>query len=424
MGGGLAQLSMFGTADAFLVGNPEVTYFKQLTRRHTLFSLESIEQHFTGPVDFNGRATVTVSKTGDLVWMVWVQVTLPDLTAYGQPYLRWCDSPAHALLASVELEIGGARIDRHVPVWLDAWSELTMPEEKRPGFQRMVGKGPGNAPSTGGVYYVPLQFFFCKAPSLSLPLVALMYHDVKLNFEFAPYQALIRNSTTTLALSPAPSLVDCKVFVDYVYLDNEERRRFIATRHEMVIEQLQVQGDEAVLQTNAGSINRKILLNLSQPVQEIVWVYSAWQSYQTDAVLGNDIFNYDIPDHAVTLPNGSSVLVSSLVGNVAALEPVESAKLVLNGSDRFAERPGSYFRLVQPYQHHTRCPSKKVYAYSFALFPEAAIPSGSCNFNRIDTATLNLTLNKYATSGKVQVFARNHNVLRIFQGQAGLAFAA
>jgi len=427
MGGGLAQLSLFGVADAFLVGHPEVTFFRLVTRRHTMFSLESVEQQFTGPVDFNGRASCTISRNGDLLSSVWVQVTLPSLEGYGQPNLRWCDSVAHALLQSVELEIGGSRIDRHVPVWLDCWSELSEAEEKRAGFDAMVGKlgaayRTATATAAGGTYYVPLQFYFCRNAGLAMPICALQFHDVRLNFEFAPYAQLLRNSAPTPTLSPAPALVDCKVYVDYVFLDVEEKRRFCGIEHEYVLDQLQVQGDEQVYQTNVGSLNRKVQLNFTQPVKELVWVYSAYANYQVDAVAGNALFDYTIPDHAVQLANGAVRQVSALVANVAALEPVQSAKLVLNGTDRFAERPGSYFRLVQPYQHHTRCPSKYVYSYSFALHPEDAMPTGSCNFNRIDSASLNVTLNAYATSGKLLVFARNHNVLRVSQGQAGLAF--
>jgi len=388
-----------------------------------------VEQQFTGPVDFGGRASVTIARNGDLLWTAWVEVTLPSLEGYDQPDLCWCDSVAHALLSSVELEIGGTRIDRHVPTWLDCWSELSEKEERRAGFETMVGKLGRDwtlaaAQRAQRTYYVPLQFYFNRSPSMALPLVALMFNDVKLNFEFAPWVALVRNSAPTLALSPAPTITSCKVYVDYVFLDGEERRRFIGTQHEYVVEQLQIQGAEAVYQQNTGTINRKINLNFSQPVKELVWVYSPYANYQVDAVSGNAIFDYDIPDHAILLANGDSANVSEVVADVANLEPITSAKLVLNGSDRFAERPGSYFRLVQPYQHHTRCPAKKVYCYSFALTPEQQNPSGSCNFNRVDSATLNLTLNPYATSGSVLVFARNHNILRIAQGQAALAFTA
>ena len=428
----MAQMAMIGVADGFLTSQPEITFFKLVTKRHTNFSLESIEQQFTGPVDFGSRASCGISRNGDLAWTAWVQVTLPDLAAYGIANLKWCDSVAHALLASVELEIGGSRIDRHVPVWMDCWSELSEKEEKRAAFATMVGKygrayNPASAASDGGrrTFYVPLQFYFCRSPGQALPLVALNFSDVKLNFEFAPYTQLIRCTTPVGVLSPAPTLVDCKLFVDYVFLDVAERNRFVATKHEYVVDVVQAQGDEAVYQTGvAGTVNRKVTLNFTHPVKELVWVYSPYANYQTDAVTGNRLTDYDIPDHDVLLPNGDTVAASSLVADLAAVDPVTSAKLVINGTDRMAERPGSYFRLVQPYQHHTRCPSKHVYSYSFALYPEDSAPSGACNFTRIDSATLNLTMDPLVTSGKVLVFARSHNVIRVAEGQAGLAFTS
>jgi hypothetical protein len=107
--------------------------------------------------------------------------------------------------------------------------------------------------------------------------------------------------------------------------------------------------------------------------------------------------------------------------------PVEVAKLQLNGQDRFTEREGSYFDKVQPYQHHSRSPSTGINVYSFALRPEEHQPSGSCNFSRIDKATLQLTLSlntvaSYRTA-QVRVYALNYNVLRVMSGMGGLAYS-
>ena len=107
--------------------------------------------------------------------------------------------------------------------------------------------------------------------------------------------------------------------------------------------------------------------------------------------------------------------------------PVVVAKLQLNGQDRFSEREGTYFDLVQPYQHHTRAPDTGINVYSFALRPEEHQPSGTCNFSRIDNATLQLVLSNATVQGvntaKVRVYAINYNVLRIMSGMGGLAYS-
>jgi hypothetical protein len=107
--------------------------------------------------------------------------------------------------------------------------------------------------------------------------------------------------------------------------------------------------------------------------------------------------------------------------------PVEVAKIQLNGQDRFSEREGPYFDKVQPWQHHTRTPTVGINVYSFALKPEEHQPSGTCNFSRIDKATLNLTLSvntvKNQNTAKVRIYAVNYNVLRVMSGMGGLAYS-
>jgi hypothetical protein len=105
---------------------------------------------------------------------------------------------------------------------------------------------------------------------------------------------------------------------------------------------------------------------------------------------------------------------------MAGYNPTVVAKIQLNGHDRFSEREGRYFNLVQPYQHHTNIPAVGINVYSFALQPEQHQPSGSCNLSRIDNTTLLLTVSNNAVgvnlSSTVRVYATNYNVLRIMSG--------
>jgi hypothetical protein len=392
MGGGLMQLVAYGAQDVYLTGNPVITFFKVVYRRHTNFAMESIQQTFNGTPGFGSRVSATISRNGDLITNTYLQMTV---TGGGVPKT---DSIAHALIKTVELEIGGQRIDKHYGDWLEIWSELTVPEEKKTGFFKMVGKTAAvstNAITTTETYYVPLQFFFCRNPGLALPLIALQYHEVKINVEF---------NDASVAYAGTPSSFDCSLYVDYIYLDTDERRRFAQVSHEMLIEQLQFTGDESIT-----SQNLKYRMNFNHPVKELVWVFSG---------AGADFGRYSIDDTSGDADTGLDGVGTDLV------EPITKAKIMLNGHDRMSERAGSYFRYVQPYQHHTRVPTKPIYVYSFALRPEEHQPSGTCNFSRIDNAQLSLECSDNWDAGsKIKVYATNYNVLRIMSGMAGLAFS-
>jgi hypothetical protein len=391
----------------YLTGNPQITFFKVVYRRHTNFACESIEQTFNGSVDFDRKVTATISRNGDLITNCWVEARLP------QPgdNIVYRNSVGHALLKEIELEIGGQRIDKHYADWLEIWSELTLPEEKRDGYKLMTGKHDSNIvlteKNTAKTLHIPLIFFFNRNPGLALPLIALQYHEVKINITFEAHHNLCFDLSTATAPAAATSTdvkgsLQAKLYVDYIYLDTDERRRFAQVSHEMLIEQLQFTGDES-------TDNGKVRLNFNHPVKELVWVVK-------DSANVVDPFSYSLDD--TTDSDNASYEIGTMDDSIT------SAKLMLNGHDRFSERNAKYFRLVQPYQHHTRVPNKAVYCYSFALKPEEHQPSGTCNFSRIDNATLSLKYNgAQETDSSLKVFAVNYNVLRIMSGMGGLAYS-
>ena len=233
MGGGLMQLVAYGAQDIYLTGNPQITFFKVVYRRHTNFSMESIQQTFNGAIDFDRKVTCTISRNGDLIHRIYLQVEF----AAGSTLNAWA---GHKLVKSVEIEIGGQRIDKHYGDWLHIWNELTQTAGHYNGYKQMVsGTEFGDDLSSSvdtldaQVLYIPLQFWFCRNPGLALPLIALQYHEVKINIEFASKSAVLTTGT----------LNDASLFVDYIYLDTDERRRFAQVSHEYLIEQLQFTGD-------------------------------------------------------------------------------------------------------------------------------------------------------------------------------------
>jgi len=384
MGGGLLQLVAYGAQDVYLTGNPQITFFKVVYRRHTNFSIESIEQTFNGSPGFGKRVTCQISRNGDLIHRVYLQAKLPALTGG----LEYVDYAGLRLIKAVEIEIGGQRIDKHYSEWMYIWNELSLPSGKDTGYRQMVAADLG-VDSVETTVYVPLEFWFCRNVGLALPLIALQYHEVKINIDFE----LATNMTKTLA-APGADLKDATLWVDYIFLDTDERRRFAQLSHEMLIEQLQFTGEESV----TGNQTRP-KLSFNHPVKELVFVV------QRDAVLefagSNDWTNFS-------------------TAGVNGVNNVSMAKLQLNGHDRFAERAGRYFNLVQPFQHHERVPSNKgINVYSFALKPEEHQPSGTLNMSRIDTAVLQLTTTG-VTAGKAKIYAVSYNVLRVMSGMGGL----
>jgi len=380
------QLVAYGAQDVYLTGDPQITFFKVVYRRHTNFALESIEQTFTGSTDLGKSVSCVISRNGDLVSGIHLQVKLPTLDASGGgpqgKVTEYIDSVGHALIQSAEVEIGGQKIDKHYGEWLDVWDELTKTSEKEAGYNNMVGKGDvsGSRHIGGTELYVPLQFWFNRNPGLALPLIALQYHEVKILIKFRALADLLVSKDATDVVDAND--FEAQLFVDYIYLDTEERRRFAQMSHEYLIDQLQFTGTESVA---AGATT--VRLNFNHPVKELVWTF------------------HDSTDTGFDYSSGA----------------LTTARIQLNGHDRMSSRPGTYFSRVQPFYHHTRCPSQDIYVYSFALRPEEHQPSGSCNFSRIDNASLRIDTT--AGTRNINVYAINYNVLRIVSGMGGLAYS-
>ncbi len=430
------QLVAYGAQDIYLTGNPQITFFKVVYRRHTNFAVESIEQTFNGTADFSKRVTATISRNGDLIQQMYLEVVLPVVTnAVTSTSNVWTYGVGNALVKQAEIEIGGQLIDRQYGDWMNIWTELTIPSGKRDGYDNMVGnnltlstqQGGGLSNTAVARLYVPFQFWFNRNPGLALPLIALQYHEVKLNLELRPSADLVN---VDVAATTIPSLTTCKLYVDYVYLDTDERRRFAQVSHEYLIEQVQFTGSESV---TASSPTKNVTLNFNHPVKELVWAHTTLlhgTSGADAALKNNKWFNYSGSD------TGSA-------------DSFTTALLQLNGHDRFSVRFADYFRKVQNYEHHTRVPRvgadilgtsadttrgsfrQYIYSYSFALSPEEHQPSGTCNFSRIDNAVLQLGYGidsgtAAAALGlgmNLNIYAVNYNVLRIMSGMGGLAYS-
>ncbi len=438
-GGALIQLIAYGAQDVFITGNPQITFFKLIYRRHTNFSMEWIQQRDQNSNGkFGHRMEIVIDRVGDLLGAMHLEIEVPALlqaqagyAADGTPatstWVGLCNSIGHAAIKTVDMQIGGQLIDRQYGDWLEIWSEISLSEDKQAGYRRMIGKhttdvalqfnaipngcntASGSSSSAGNNKYrfrVPLQFWFNRCPGLYLPLIALQYHEVRFTFDLRAPAELIRSDVNLIApldYAGQPwNAIDISLWANYVYLDTDERKKFVAQPHEMLIEQLQ-------FNTGLGIADRaenfSAQMEFNHPLKELVWVIpdNTTCELEGNSLSGNDYFAYS--------PNGRDTFMHG--------------KLIFNGNDRFDAKQAEYFRQAQTYEHHTRIPTKHIYVYSFGLKPEDMQPSGTCNASRLDDFTVSFTFDSTCLNSnrQLRMYARNYNVLRVMSGQGGLAFS-
>ena len=436
------QLVAYGMQDVYLTGNSQITFFKNLYRRHTNFSCEAVEQTFQSNSKALGNKLVAViSRNGDLLHRLWLEV---ELEALGTDE-TYVSNLGHALIKSAEVEIGGQRIDKIYGRFTHLWHKLTCKAEKEAGYELMTAND-GQAEDgyqashdgfkTNRKLYLPINFFFSKGSAgAALPLIALQYHEVRITIDLATSAEVARtmgaadaaesgeetNVTTFSVKSEEVKLAsNPKLYSDFFYLDTDERRRFSQMSHEYLIEQLQFTGAEQTNDLRNGS-QFSMRLNFNHPTKAIYWTTEATGAGPTAI---NTFYN----GWRKVEPDTKSAVVNGTNGQYHDNCPISSVQLQLNGHERFSTRDGSYFHLCQPMQHHTRIPIDHWCGmYSFCLSPEEHQPSGALNFSRIDNASLKLHFkeNSDDSSGTrtVYVYAVNYNVLRILSGMGGLAFS-
>jgi len=422
--GGLLQLVAHGKQDVFLTGNPQMTWFKMVYRRYTNFAIESQPMYFDGTPDFGKRITCKVPSRGDLLSQIILEVSLPALTLTTGDSISYVNSIGHALIQEISIEIGEQQIDRQTGEWMEIWSTYTTPYDKQTGFNMMIGKTDTNvAPQLFGPQklYIPLRFWFCRNPGLALPLIALQYHPIRINLTLRPLNQLFYSSglsgplCNTLEVNPA-SITDLMLWGDYIYLDTEERRRFVSSAHEYLIEQIQY---TSALAISSGSTSASLRIEFNHPIRELFWFIQ-----RSDMTRFHEYFNY------------SSL---GLYEQGIRQDILQDTVLQLDGFDRFQVRDAKYFSLVQPWQYHRVIPKNfYTYSYSFALDPESTQPCGSLNASRMDSIVLQVNLvpevvrqtTAVDSSGNTstpstfyaRVYGVNHNVLRIADGFGGVLF--
>jgi len=408
MGGGLLQLVAYGAQDAYLSGNPQITFWRGLFKRHTNFAMEPFRVNMTGQAVWGTKHSAILTRYADLVSSAYVEV---EFTGDDFPLIYQDDRLAgFNLLQYAELDIGGQVIDRQYGEFMYLWSTLAYPLDARQKMNAMAHIldipseqcGTTGRPTRKNVGFIPLFFFFSRNPGAALPLIALQYHEVKINLLWNRPELIMRyGAGGVVNTSSGPG--QANLLIDYVYLDVEERRRMAQESHEYLIEQTQFNQDKGLT-----SAQNRVDLTFNHPVKELIWVTQA--SWKRDCRFATAIpqqvqpFSYD--------------------------DIIYDCSIQLNGQDRVAPLPGRYFWATQPFQHHSGTFIPGVHVYSFAIKPEEHQPSGTCNFSRIDTATLVFSVdgdvaisNQDIENYEIRVYAVNYNILRVMSGMGGLAYS-
>lgn len=466
MSGAVAQLISNGPQDLYFVGNPQITFFKNVYKRYTNFSVEAIkvatQNNSSLSMDNSTTMTFYVDRNGDLLSECWLEIFLPPTQNGGNnaSYVNWRNNTGHGLIEHIELKIGGATIDKHSGYFLDILNELDMNGEKEHiGLNKhstLIYAKDSNGDSQNCPplrLYIPLKFYFNTNKGLSLPLIGLQYHEVEIIVKFRPLRELIisdKQQPTTIDLRGDTQV---NLWGNYVFLDKDERTKFAQSKHEYLVNRV----SEKVTSASSNTID---ISEFNMPTKELFFVFTDSNrnlnckesicdplSFTAPNITHNsgtytftsgntsncdDLFNYEFSKN-ITLTSGLDNFVKdsgmSLYNN-KYLESFEKFNLkVLGQTNRFTAKEASYFRIVTPVQAGYKVPSKHIYYYSFSLDAENNQPKGAANFSKLENKSLffdgNNTNQLFSDSNNrdIRIFTVNYNILRIMSGMAGYAFA-
>jgi hypothetical protein len=482
MPGGIMQLTAYGGQDYYLTSNPQISYFKNVYRRHSNFSMEmiSIEPKATNTYLKESEETnidFFIDRNADLIKDMYFVFTLPDIYSDNTTKnykFQWIDRIGEYIIKNVSFLIESREIDKLYSEWMHIWNELTCNESKKNGYNRMIGnisdltnplKSDGTTypfdnskirPSISSrKIYVPLPFWFTYCLGSALPLIALQSVQCKVNVTLRSFTELYTiidsggdsnrkkspsatynlgvfssSGTTITELDISPTLD-----INYIFLDNDERKRFAGTEHEYLVHTVQKVEDILTPTLSSDGDTNVIDLSIQHPVSNLAWIFR-----RSDFKSNNQFSNFtNWADKTINPVINSTdydefgteaTFDTTNINNLKYKDILKSAVLKFNGNTRFSKKDAVEFTLVNNYQHMPRIPEDGIYVYSFNLDYDLKKhqPSGACNFSRINNAQLELTTIPKQDSGSsytydIIIFAMNFNVLRIIGGMGDLEFS-
>jgi hypothetical protein len=514
MTGGLLQLSSYGIQDLYLSGNPQMTLFKTNYKRYTNFAVEIMKLPLTGTINFNNTLTCKISSHGDLATKMYLKIIVRGSSSTNGKW-AFCKNLGNMLIDNIAFLINGTIVDRQYGEWLNIWNEVFRNPEHERSYNKMVGNTSDYTTLSEDdkevTLFIPLLFFFNRHNGLALPLIALQHSTLRLDIKLNKSEYCFvneyeyHNGSDFSPTSVSLTLLSPELYINYVFLDRDERRRFAKYRHEYLIEQVQQsgpvtipenttsgtydllfnhpckiifwnikrvnlqQGIKYLSQENLETATKRIVLayadftsvipagtyftavdNVSSELKIIIENAYAVSKISSEAKATLDLVSCDklltseqFSDENWIITLGATAVRNTGIinpGNVAfdivmyqldnyALyndftgDPMKTATIKLNGQDRFSIQNSKYFTYVQDYEIGKSTPKQGLYMYSFALFPYEHQPSGTCNFTKLDTGTLNYTLADNIPESIITAYTINYNVLKIMGGMGSLSYA-
>ena len=406
MTAGLIQLSFSGPQDDYLTGNPQMTYFKSIYRSYSNFAKDIQKLQFENNVKFNSTHSCIIKNYGDLLSNLYLYVELPQLvsTNNNENWAGYVNGVGFSLIESVSFEIGGQTIDTFDYNWLDIYNELydQTSDSLVSKFNTDISVDENNYAQK---LYIPLHFWFSKNYGNALPLIALEYHEIKVNVTFRKIEEIIKSDISNFSYE-TPNL-NAYIIANYIHLDETEKRFFSNNKLEYLMEQTQILSTTDIQSKNSA----RVALNFSHPIKSIYWIICNDINTNPNMKTGNNWLSY----------TSNNSLYS---------ETFNTARITINGQDRITDMDASYYRSVIPYETRLYSPRKYIYTYSFSLHPTQNQPSGSCNYSKIGNSRsyLELTFNPIntvggTTNGKIKVYAQNYNIFKVESGMGNVIFA-
>ena len=428
MGGGRIQLISKGAQDKILINNPQMSFFNSVYNRHTNFSIECLQVNNNDDYSINEKTiNYKIPRYGDLLYKCHLEIDVPEQIPDVIPpnYIQYSNNTAHSYMKQIDVEIGEKCIDRQYGKFYDIQNTLNDTyDEETIMINKHIRKRlylVNNVSIIENNLILPLQFWFCKNPGLALPLIALQYHDVNFKITYRGIKEIINSSNDIINLTSNPPSI--KLWCNFIYLDTDERRNFTQISHEYLIEQVQF---------NEIPFSSNVSLNFYHPVKELKWVIQNNTVIQVGKVYEDSTLNIqsnnswtENNDFLNYLSNNTNY--QNRINDDLIYDHFDKCNLTFNGVERFPQQNAPYFRTIEPYNNDYKIPqliqysNKLIYMYSFALKPKEYQPSGTCNFSKIDSATLNFTGN-LSSNHTISVYAVNYNILRIMSGMGGLLF--
>ena len=478
MAGGVMQLVAVAAQDQFITGSPELSFFKQVYRRHTNFSMESVRQVFlTKPTLSSSRNTFTcrINRVADLLKEVYLAFQLPAIYSSDKFRFRWIKNIAQYMIYNCSVRIDTQLIDQLWGEWMDIWNELTLTNDQRESYNKMTGNvdeyinptslssyvvidnnnityssypeglTTGSPSISSRRFYVPIPFWFTKNPGLALPLIALQYQNIDVTFELRGIEELyqIYDSVNQLYVSPSryrtlypnASSSEINENIDITDIANNDVsiRRFLVPIGSSYSATSSIVDIDAYLECNYVFLDeaerRTMALNSHDYLIERTFRIEDGGislNHTMDLILQNPVKEiiWVLRRSDISRYNDWGNFTNSLT-NLPNNHILKTGKMLWNGMDRFEDKTPEYFNYMQPYQHHTRAPKEGIYVYSFALHPEKIQPTGSFNASAVNKIQMYLVNNTPTDSYEYDIilFSRYYNVFRVMSGSGGIVFA-